>query len=109
MYNLSNKTTLINAPVSNKIETVKSIEIMLLKTPCFIFSLPRTIYVYFTKKELADFLRNKICVFNLMNVYTRKMYDVFLSHASKDKISYVEELKQTLDILGICFMVHFLL
>ena len=31
----------------------------------------------------------------------RKMYDVFLSHASKDKISYVEELKQTLDILGI--------
>lgn len=31
----------------------------------------------------------------------RKMYDVFLSHASKDKISYVEELKQTLDLLGI--------
>ena len=31
----------------------------------------------------------------------RKMYDVFLSHASADKISYVEDLKQTLDILGI--------
>ncbi len=31
----------------------------------------------------------------------RKMYDVFLSHASKDKITYVEELKQTLDILGV--------
>lgn len=30
-----------------------------------------------------------------------KMYDVFLSHASADKISYVEDLKQTLDILGI--------
>ena len=32
---------------------------------------------------------------------SRKMYDVFLSHASSDKISYVEELKQTLDILGV--------
>ena len=31
----------------------------------------------------------------------RKMYDVFLSHASKDKITYVEELKQTLEIMGI--------
>jgi len=31
----------------------------------------------------------------------RKMYDVFLSHASADKISYVEDLKQTLDVLGI--------
>lgn len=31
----------------------------------------------------------------------RKMYDVFLSHASKDKLTYVEELKQTLDILGV--------
>lgn len=31
----------------------------------------------------------------------RKMYDVFLSHASADKIDYVEELKQTLDILGV--------
>ncbi len=30
--------------------------------------------VYLTKKELADFLRNKICVFNLMNDFTRKMY-----------------------------------
>ena len=29
------------------------------------------------------------------------MYDVFLSHASKDKLTYVEELKQTLDILGV--------
>ena len=33
--------------------------------------------------------------------HIRKLYDVFLSHASADKISYVEELKQTLDILGI--------
>lgn len=32
---------------------------------------------------------------------SRKMYDVFLSHASSDKISYVEELKQALDILGV--------
>ena len=31
----------------------------------------------------------------------RKMYDVFLSHASKDKLTYVEELKKTLDILGV--------
>ena len=31
----------------------------------------------------------------------KKMYDVFLSHASSDKITYVEELKRTLDILGI--------
>lgn len=30
--------------------------------------------VYSTKKELADFLRNKMCVFNLMNEFTRKMY-----------------------------------
>lgn len=29
------------------------------------------------------------------------MYDVFLSHASADKLDYVEDLKQTLDILGI--------
>lgn len=32
---------------------------------------------------------------------SRKLYDVFLSHASKDKLAYVEELKQTLDILGV--------
>lgn len=32
---------------------------------------------------------------------SRKMYDVFLSHASADKLGYVEDLKQTLDILGI--------
>ena len=32
---------------------------------------------------------------------SRKMYDVFLSHASADKLDYVEDLKQTLDILGI--------
>jgi len=31
----------------------------------------------------------------------RKMYDVFLSHASADKLDYVENLKKTLDILGI--------
>lgn len=31
----------------------------------------------------------------------RKMYDVFLSHASADKLDYVEDLKLTLDILGI--------
>ena len=31
----------------------------------------------------------------------KRKYDVFLSHASADKISYVEDLKQTLDILGI--------
>ena len=31
----------------------------------------------------------------------RKMYDVFLSHASSDKLDYVEDLKKTLDILGI--------
>lgn len=31
----------------------------------------------------------------------KRKYDVFLSHASADKNSYVEELKQTLDILGI--------
>ena len=30
--------------------------------------------VYLTKKELADFLRNKMCVFNLMNKFTRRMY-----------------------------------
>lgn len=34
-------------------------------------------------------------------IKSRKMYDVFLSHASSDKISYVEELKQVLDILGV--------
>lgn len=34
-------------------------------------------------------------------IRSRKMYDVFLSHASADKISYVEELKQMLDTLGI--------
>ena len=34
-------------------------------------------------------------------IKSRKMYDVFLSHASADKISYVEDLKQTLDVLGI--------
>ncbi len=32
---------------------------------------------------------------------SRKMYDVFLSHASADKLDYVEDLKQTLEILGI--------
>ena len=30
--------------------------------------------VYLTKKELPDFLCGKRCVFNLMNLYTRKMY-----------------------------------
>ena len=35
------------------------------------------------------------------NKKSDKIYDVFLSHASKDKSDYVEELKQTLDILGI--------
>ena len=30
-----------------------------------------------------------------------KRYNLFLSHASKDKIAYVEELKQTLDKLGL--------
>lgn len=39
-------------------------------------------------------------VTNKASLPSRK-YDVFLSHASADKISYVEELKQTLDILGI--------
>ena len=34
------------------------------------------------------------------NFKTRK-YDLFISHASKDKISYVEGLKQTLDKLGL--------
>ena len=32
---------------------------------------------------------------------SRKMYDVFLSHASIDKLDYVENLKKTLDILKI--------
>jgi hypothetical protein len=39
-------------------------------------------------------------IFRVQN-QSRKMYDVFLSHASSDKISYVEELKQTLDVLGV--------
>jgi len=32
---------------------------------------------------------------------SRKMYDVFLSHASADKLDYIDNLKHTLDILGI--------
>ena len=35
------------------------------------------------------------------NKKSDKIYDVFLSHASADKLTYVEELKQTLDIMGI--------
>ena len=48
---------------------------------------------YFDEK--SDAIPEKV------EIKPRKMYDVFLSHASKDKISYVEELKQTLDLLGI--------
>lgn len=40
-------------------------------------------------------------VFQSTKPKLRKMYDVFLSHASADKLDYVEDLKQTLDILGI--------
>ena len=36
--------------------------------------------VYNTKKELPDFLHNKLCVFNLMNPYTRKMYGDFVGN-----------------------------
>lgn len=48
---------------------------------------------YFDKK--SDVVSEKI------ESKSRKLYDVFLSHASKDKLTYVEELKQTLDILGV--------
>lgn len=34
--------------------------------------------IYKTKKELPDYLFGKMCVFNLMNVYTRKMYFDFV-------------------------------
>ncbi len=34
--------------------------------------------VYKTKKELADYLFNKFCVFNLMNNYVARMYQEFL-------------------------------
>lgn len=34
--------------------------------------------VFLAKRELSDYLRNKICVFNLMNVYTRKMYNDYI-------------------------------
>lgn len=50
-------------------------------------------YHYFDKEKHTDL--------NKAQHRSRKKYDVFLSHASADKINYVEELKQTLDILGI--------
>lgn len=52
-------------------------------------------YHYFDQRQKVD-----ETTFKSKNL-SRKMYDVFLSHASKDKSDYVEELKQTLDILGI--------
>lgn len=52
-------------------------------------------YHYFDQRQKVD-----ETIFKSKN-QSRKMYDVFLSHASKDKSDYVEELKQTLDILGI--------
>lgn len=48
---------------------------------------------YFDEEKEETALKSEIS--------TRKMYDVFLSHASKDKSTYVEELKQTLDSLGV--------
>ena len=48
---------------------------------------------YFDEEKNEKALKSEISI--------RKMYDVFLSHASKDKSTYVEELKQTLDILGV--------
>lgn len=52
-------------------------------------------YHYFEEQDNAPSIKEKKAQ------TSRKMYDVFLSHASKDKIIYVEELKQTLDILGV--------
>lgn len=52
-------------------------------------------YHYFEEQDNAPSIKEKKAQ------TSRKMYDVFLSHASKDKITYVEELKQTLDILGV--------
>jgi UDP-N-acetylmuramoyl-tripeptide--D-alanyl-D-alanine ligase len=46
---------------SQHIETFKSLDV-----------------VYNTKKELPDYLHNKLCVFNLMNSYTKKMYYEFV-------------------------------
>ena len=52
-------------------------------------------YHYFEEQDDTSAIREK------KTQKSRKMYDVFLSHASKDKSTYVEELKQTLDILGV--------
>ena len=49
---------------------------------------------YFDEKEEPESVEKK-------KELNKKMYDLFLSHASSDKITYVEELKRTLDILGI--------
>ena len=38
---------------------------------------------------------------NMTGVKNRKKYDVFISHASKDKLDYVEELYRTISRLGI--------
>lgn len=34
--------------------------------------------IYNTKKELPDYVSDKVCVFNLMNFYTKRMYDCFV-------------------------------
>lgn len=54
-----------------------------------------------TYDGLHYFDEEKDTVDENMPIQHRKLYDVFLSHASADKITYVEELKQTLAILGV--------
>lgn len=36
--------------------------------------------IYLTKKELPDFLFNKLCIFNLMNLYVAQMYKEYSSY-----------------------------
>lgn len=71
---------------------IKSVRFMGMKYVGFDFTYDG--YHYFDEQ-------NEMNDINAVNVRSNSLYDVFLSHASADKMGYVEELKQELEKLGI--------
>ena len=71
---------------------IKSVRFMGMKYVGFDFTYDG--YHYFDEQ-------NEMNDITAVNVRSNSLYDVFLSHASADKMGYVEELKQELEKLGI--------
>lgn len=60
------------------------------------FSVLRTVV-----KRIDDYFPDQEKENKKENSVNLKLYDVFISHANKDKLDYVEELYQTISKLGI--------